>query len=1074
MRLLLAALLTLTTLHGLAATIVVTSNADAGPNTLRDAITQAIANGGANTITFNIADVSRAGRTITLASALPNLPSNLTIDGTTQPGAPFGISYARIIITNPFALQYVNYFEMIGVSNIQIYGLFLQSVGGGYGFYFRECSNLTFGAPYKGNILQGFGYAIYCDFITSTEPGSSNITIQGNIMGTDELGTSAGYNEFNQNGLYFRNVSNLQIGGFGPGEGNLMNVVSIPMDYTDTRDIDFGYLNFQGNKVGTDITGNTRLSPNYEAVQINGYNNGDGSNFSGTTTLAVNISNNISACGYDLSEIASYFNIQGNHIGVGPDNTSNIINDGYNGEQAGIWLAFCGHGLIGGSAPGDKNYIANFIQWAVFEAYSGNITVSQNSIFCNGTGIVPSWQTNSPSKPYVNITLLNTGTVGGTASPNSTVELFYDDECPGCEGKTYIASTTADASGNWSYNLTATGAIVATATDVYGGTSAFSTATINTTNVVVKNATCERNNGSIKNIQVTSGTEWQWLDANGNIVGTNTDLTNVGPGTYTFVTSIGGASCNASSTPYTITNVDLPGFDPTTITTTQPTCGQNNGALAYAGTFDPSTTYSWLDAAGTTVCPDYSAANPFSKLAPGTYTLQLALRQDPTCFTHYGPFTLSNRSGPSMTTTDAAITNATCGLPNGSITGITYQNATAPLTLLWQDANGVGYDYGADLTQAKGGTYRLALKDGSTCDTIFSPWYNILDNGVITYDTTRLVYTPATCDLSNGALTGITVTGATTFTWKDGNGDVVGSTLDIGGLGPGPYELSLSDVYGCQLSIIPPFTIRQLPMPAFDYSRLQIYSDTCNSGVGAIKDLAMIDTTMTYSWNWYDPANPNDLLGNTSGLIDNLHAGTYMVSVTDKYSCTVKSNPFTVPDVDLSPPSPQVTGAITARNTPATLTITNPQTGKYYLLDGPSFGATILDSSASGILQTPDIPQDETLYVGFIRGDCSSPIVPVNIKVFDSVRVFVPNAFTPNGDGNNDTWRITIRGLIHKIRISVYDRWGAMVFSSNDPNMSWDGTADGHPLSGTFVYMIGGVDYFNKPFLLKGTLMIIR
>jgi gliding motility-associated-like protein len=1069
MRLLLATLLALTTLRGLAATIVVTSNADSGPGSLRDAITQAIANGGTNTITFNIADQSRAGRTITLASALPQLPSNLTIDGTTQPGARFGISYARIIITNPRSGPYLNYFVMIGVSNVQIYGLFLQSISGGYGFYFRECSNLTFGAAFKGNIVQGFGYAIYCDFISSTEPGSSNVTIQGNIMGTDETGTSAGYQEFNQNGLYFRNVSNLQIGGLNPGEGNLMNVISIPMDYTDTRNIDFGYLNFQGNKVGTDITGNTRLSPNYEAVQINGYNNGDGSNFSGTTTLAVNITNNISACGYDLFEIASYFYIQGNHIGVGPDNTSNIINDGYNGEQAGIWLTFCGHGLIGGPAPGDKNYIANFIQWGVFEAYSGNITVSQNSIFCNGTGIVP-----STSKSYVNITLLNTGTVGGTAPPNSIIELFYDDECPGCEGKTYIGTTTADASGNWSYSLTATGAIVATATDVNGATSAFSTATINTTNVVVTNATCERTNGSIKNIQVTSGTEWQWLDANGNIVGTNTDLTNVGPGTYTFVTSIGGASCNASSTPYTITSVDLPGLDPTAITPTQPTCGQNNGALAYAGTFDPSTTYSWLDGAGTTVCPDYSAADPLTKLSAGTYTLQLALKQDPTCFTKYGPFSLSNQSGPSMTTTDATITYATCGLSNGSITGISYQNATAPLTLLWQDANDVGHGYGADLTHAYGGTYRLALKDGSTCDTIFSPWYTIPDNGVITYDTTKLVYTQATCDLSNGALTGITVTGATTFTWMNGNGDVVGTTLDISGLGPGPYELSLSDVYGCQLSIIPPFTIRQLPMPAFDYSRLQIYSDTCNSGVGAIKDLVMADTTLTYSWDWYSPANPNDLVGNGAGFIDNVHAGSYVASVTDKYNCTVKSNSLKVPNVDLSPPLPQITGAITARNTPATLTITNPQTGEYLLLDGPSYGATILDSSATGILQTPDIPQDETLYVGFMRGDCSTPMVPVNIKVFDSVRVFVPNAFTPNGDGNNDTWRITIQGLTHKIQISVYDRWGAMVFSSNDPGMAWDGTAGGHPLSGTFVYMIGGVDYFNKPFLLKGTLMIIR
>src|SRR5580700_7355515 len=88
-------------LHALGTTYTVTSNADSGPGTLRDAITQAAANSAVpNLIVFNIADQSRAGRTITIASALPNIPSNLTIDGTTQPGTPFGISAARVIITD--------------------------------------------------------------------------------------------------------------------------------------------------------------------------------------------------------------------------------------------------------------------------------------------------------------------------------------------------------------------------------------------------------------------------------------------------------------------------------------------------------------------------------------------------------------------------------------------------------------------------------------------------------------------------------------------------------------------------------------------------------------------------------------------------------------------------------------------------------------------------------------------------------------------------------------------------------------------------------------------------------------
>ena len=543
----------------LATTFTVTTNADGGPGSLRDAITQAGANGTAtpDIIVFNIPDISRAGRTITLLSALPDLTSYLTIDGTTEPAPVFGISSARIIVTKPFNLGIVNAFEMIGVSNIQIYGLFLQGTSG-YGFYFRESNNLTFGAAGKGNILQNFGVAIQCDYISATEPGSSNITIQGNIMGTDETGTMVGFGQSNQTGFYLRNVSNLQIGGLNPGEGNLMNVISIPLDYTVTRNIDFGYFNFQGNMQGTDVTGNIRLSPNYEAIEINGYNTGE-ANITGTTRLVVNITNNVTACGYELFDIASPFVIQGNHIGVGLDNISNIINDGYNGFQDGIGVEFCGHGIIGGTDPAAKNYIANFIQQGIFEFWTGPITISRNSIFCNGGGIAPDLQQYNHPAPYVNITLLTTGIVGGTALPNSTIELFYDDECTGCEGKTYIGTTVTDNNGNWSYSLTATGAIVATATDTYGATSAFSIATINTDNIVVQNATCGRNNGSIKNMQVTSGTQWYWKDAAGNIVAGSIDLTNAGPGTYTFLTSIGGAACYAGSAAYTIKNINLPG-----------------------------------------------------------------------------------------------------------------------------------------------------------------------------------------------------------------------------------------------------------------------------------------------------------------------------------------------------------------------------------------------------------------------------------------------------------------------------------------------------------------------------------
>ena len=1066
MKLTLTLLLLIGAFSALATTFTVTSNADSGPGSLRDAINQAAANSATpNLIVFNIADQSRAGRTITIASTLPKLPSNLTIDGTTQPGAPFGISAARIIITDVSTTDRFDYIDIVAVNNVQVYGFFLQSVSYFFGIYIQQSNNVNIGAANKGNILQGFAAPLTITNLTEEPFTTDNIVIQGNILGTDESGTSASTAQLNGTSISALDVTNLQVGGLNPGEGNLMNQTGEPLEYSLIDAQNFGYLNIQGNKEGTDITGNSRLSPNNTPFLVGG------NVITEQTAVIVNITNNVSVGGYELAYTYSPFVIQGNHIGVGLDNVTNLISGGTVSNGDNLSLNRCGPGLIGGADPSQKNYIANN-KYGMGEESCGPITISQNSFFCNGTGIVFDLNYPHPT-PYVNISVLTAGTVGGSALPNSTIELFYDDECPGCEGKTYIGTTTADNSGNWSYSLPGTGAIVATATDTYGATSPFSTATINTTNIVVQNATCGRNNGSIKNIQVSSGTEWYWQDAAGNIISNSLDLTNLGPGTYTFVTSIGGEACNASSTPYTVTDITLPAFDPASITVTQPSCGQVSGSFSYSGTFDAATNYSWLNA-GTTVCPDFSVANPLQGVAPGTYTLQLALKQDPTCVAQYGPYVLANQASPSLITTSVNVIGTTCGNANGSVTGMTYQNATPPVYLAWRNDQGATIATTPDLINASAGNYRFVFKDGSSCDTIFSALYTIPDNGTITFDTSAMAITPASCEIPNGSITGIVATNASVYSWSNtGNGTIAGTAPDLTGIGGGVYQLTMSNTLGCQAQT-PILTVPQMPKPAFDYSSLQVHDDTCNAGIGAIAGLGMVDATRSYTWSWYSAGNTISPIATTAGYLDNLKAGDYIAIVADQYACTVTSKTLTIADMELSPPMPQVAGQYIPRNTATTITVGNPQQGQYFLLDGPSFAATVLDTSASGILHTPDISQDETLYVGFTRGDCSSVLAPVTIKVFDSVRIFIPNAFTPNGDGANDRWHIIIQGLTKKFQVNVFDRWGSMVFSSNDPNLSWDGTAGGHPLTGTFVYMIAGVDYYNRPFVLKGTLLIIR
>jgi gliding motility-associated-like protein len=88
----------------------------------------------------------------------------------------------------------------------------------------------------------------------------------------------------------------------------------------------------------------------------------------------------------------------------------------------------------------------------------------------------------------------------------------------------------------------------------------------------------------------------------------------------------------------------------------------------------------------------------------------------------------------------------------------------------------------------------------------------------------------------------------------------------------------------------------------------------------------------------------------------------------------------------------------------------------------------------------------------------------------------MPNAFTPNGDGRNDLFRVPPGIPVTITRFAVYDRWGALVFAAVNGSSGWDGTRGGEPQpAGTYVWII---EYFNplvkQVVMKKGTVELIR
>lgn len=137
-------------------------------------------------------------------------------------------------------------------------------------------------------------------------------------------------------------------------------------------------------------------------------------------------------------------------------------------------------------------------------------------------------------------------------------------------------------------------------------------------------------------------------------------------------------------------------------------------------------------------------------------------------------------------------------------------------------------------------------------------------------------------------------------------------------------------------------------------------------------------------------------------------------------------------------------------------------------------------------LSNPDIADPTAVYDGHMdsvryrvlvqdeAGCVDSAFVTVKIFKTDP-RIFVPTAFTPNGDGINDLFRPIAVGISRIEYFRVFNRWGELVFQTTENGKGWDGRINGQEQgSGTFVWLVKGIDIAGKEFFAKGTVTLIR
>ncbi|RZM28674.1 MAG: T9SS type B sorting domain-containing protein [Pedobacter sp.] len=689
-----------------AATFMVTSKSDSGPGTLRAAIEDANSNGTAPTdlIRFDLPGNTATDVTIALETELPILSSNIVIDGTTQPFAALLNPNIRIVLTRATAL-YMNGLSVVDAQNIEIYGILFRDFKADPlgsisdkkgGIYLYNSSNIKIGVPGRPNCFTGSYAGILSPYSIPTRY-IENVTIAANIFGMTEDGRTLAPNESGVDMSFMRNGL---IGGTTAAEGNLFSGNTrngVALGGAE------GGIYIQKNIVGLD-----RLSQVRPTAAANGiYVNGATSSPRITGNLVVGQNKGIL-----LDNIGAGFQISGNTIGTGTAGSESY------GNALGIHITASQAGVIGGTTAPDANVIA-YNKTGIFIEIAYPVSILRNSMYCNTEASI-SFK-NLPAGKSVTKSQIQTITPNGASGvylPNSKIELFYDDSCPDCQGKTWIATIPTGADGRWSYTGVLTGGITSLGTNADGATASFSSPELADQNKIITGTTCGGNTGSIKNVAISDATVFTWYNSTGTVVSRTPDLLDVPAGTYYLVAGQPGA-CMLQSPDYVIPNAE-PVYK-AKVSVTAATCDRNNGAIFVTG-YDNAvpTQLTWTNENGVVV-----GSQPLlSGVSKGVYTLTAS--NGARCTNIAGVFTV-NEIKPPVLDVSALKQTVSCDGKIISVNGIVVTGTTLPYTYVWFDNMHQKVYTGLNLTGVVPGNYELVVTDVNGC---------VLNTGILDFTDT--------------------------------------------------------------------------------------------------------------------------------------------------------------------------------------------------------------------------------------------------------------------------------------------------------------------------------------------------
>jgi gliding motility-associated-like protein len=269
----------------------------------------------------------------------------------------------------------------------------------------------------------------------------------------------------------------------------------------------------------------------------------------------------------------------------------------------------------------------------------------------------------------------------------------------------------------------------------------------------------------------------------------------------------------------------------------------------------------------------------------------------------------------------------------------------------------------------------------------------------------------------------------------------------------GQYPITVSDSHNCSTSAIANVTQPDQPLSL-------IYTVSNVSCFG--EDDGTINTQATggtspYSWLW-----SYGIYNSTSSNLSGLFSGSYYVQINDINNCSFDTT-FVI-----SEPAP-IDASYTYSN-PSCLGNNDGQIS-VEVVGGTVPYLFVWNGGASPVPEISGLIQGTYIITITDNNMCSYVMSSVSLEDIDKDCIEIPNAFTPNADGVNDTWIIENIHMFPSAYIHVYNRWGQVVFESKGLDDPWDGTYNGRFVpAGVYIYII---DLYNRTDTYTGTVTIV-